>query len=147
MRGFYGIGIHCCKTATNYGTLLRTANILGASFLFLIGKRFKKQSSDTCATWKHIPVFEYQDFESFYNNLPYNCRLVGIELTDKAVLLEKFVHPERACYILGAEDHGLSPEIMKRCHFTVKLFGAFSMNVATAGSIVIYHRYMQFSKE
>jgi tRNA G18 (ribose-2'-O)-methylase SpoU len=139
-RGFFGIGIQCCKTEINYGTLFRTANLFGADYLFLIGRRFKKQSSDTTASWRHIPTYSYLTFSDFYNNLPYNCQLVGIEMTEKAVLLERFVHPLRACYILGAEDSGLSREALEKCHLVIKLRGEYSMNVAVAGSIVIYHR-------
>ena len=103
MTGYFGIGIECCKTEFNYGTLLRTANIFGASFLFLIGKRFVKQSSDTLSSHCSIPTYTYDTFNSFYENLPYDCRLVGVELTDKAVPLEDFKHPNRACYLLGVD--------------------------------------------
>jgi tRNA (guanosine-2'-O-)-methyltransferase len=44
MRGYYGIGIENVKTAENVGTLWRSAYILGASFIFTIGKRYKKQA-------------------------------------------------------------------------------------------------------
>jgi tRNA G18 (ribose-2'-O)-methylase SpoU len=139
-RGYFGIGVQGCKTETNYGTLYRTAQVLGASFLFLIGKRFKKQSSDSMASWKHIPVYSYDTFKDFYSNLPYDCRLVAVELVDYATPLEKFTHPERACYLLGAEDNGLPPEALKQCHSLIKLRGERSLNVAVAGSIVLYHR-------
>jgi len=46
-RGFFGIGIQNIKTESNIGTLWRSANILGADFIYTIGKRYKKQSSDT----------------------------------------------------------------------------------------------------
>lgn len=143
MKGYYGIGIQCCKTGVNYGTLNRTARILGADYLFLIGKRFKKQSSDTQKSWRHIPVFQYKTFDDFYEHLPFNCRLVGVELDDKAVPLEEYHHPQRACYLLGAEDHGLTSLARDKCHDLVKLKGEYSMNVAVAGSIVLYHRSMQ----
>lgn len=42
IEGYFGIGIQCCKTGTNYGTLYHTTNLLKANFLFLIGIRFKK---------------------------------------------------------------------------------------------------------
>lgn len=35
--------------------------------------------------------------------------------------LETFVHPERACYILGAEDTGLPESVLKACHRHVTL--------------------------
>jgi tRNA G18 (ribose-2'-O)-methylase SpoU len=145
MRGYFGIGVQCCKNQINYGTLYRTAQILGASFLFLIGKRFRQQCSDTTQSWHHIPVHSYDTFDDFYKNLPHDCRLVGIELTDRATPLENFKHPDRACYLLGAEDNGLSSEAIRRCHLLLKMRGDRSMNVAVAGSIVLYHRVCQLS--
>jgi tRNA G18 (ribose-2'-O)-methylase SpoU len=144
-RGYFGIGIQCCKTAVNYGTLYRTANLLGTSFLFLIGKRFSRQSSDTMASWRHIPLMQYDTFDDFYKNLPYDCQLIGVELSDDATPLETFEHPQRACYLLGAEDHGLTTEAVRRCHRLIVLRGEHSMNVAVAGSIVLYHRSMQLA--
>jgi tRNA G18 (ribose-2'-O)-methylase SpoU len=145
MRGYFGIGIECCKTSMNYGSLYRTAQLLQANFLFIIGKRFRKQCSDTLKSWRHIPVFQYADFSEFYRNLPYDCRLVGVELDNRAIPLEQYSHPQRACYLLGAEDYGLTSEAMQNCHEFVKLRGEQSMNVAVAGSIVLYHRAIQMS--
>ena len=107
MRGYFGIGIEHTKTGVNVGTLWRSAHLLGASFIFTIGNRYKKQASDTTKAWRHLPMYEYETFNDFYDNLPYNCRLIGVELDQKATPLERFVHPERCVYLLGAEDHGL----------------------------------------
>lgn len=125
--------------------MFRTAHILGASFLFLIGQRFKRQTSDTAISWSSIPTYSYDGFDDFYNNLPYNCPLVGVELTETAIPLEAFKHPKRAVYLLGAEDHGLTQDALQRCHSLIKLRGTDSMNVAVAGSIVLYHRAVQVS--
>jgi tRNA G18 (ribose-2'-O)-methylase SpoU len=128
------------KTDLNYGTLFRTAQVFNADFLFLIGRRFKTMASDTGKSFRHIPVFEYQTFEDFRSHLPYNCQLVAIEMDDKARLLKDFTHPERACYLLGAEDYGISKEVLGQCHQIIKLPGERSLNVSVAGSIVLYDR-------
>lgn len=139
-RGFFGIGIYHTKNAINIGTLWRTANILGAAFVFTVGRRYKSQSSDTMGTTKHVPLFHYQDFDDFKSHLPNGCPIVGVELTDAAIDLKDFSHPERAVYMLGAEDNGIPLEILARCHSIVRLHGNHSMNVSVAGSIVLYHR-------
>ena len=139
-NGYFGIGIECCKTEINYGTLFRTAQIFDADFIFIIGKRFKKQASDTMKSSRHIPMFEYKDFKDFNNHRPYNCKLIGIELIETAHKLKDYVHPKQACYLLGAEDHGLSKQAMKYCNHFVVLPGERSLNVAVAGSIVLYDR-------
>lgn len=139
-RGYFAIGIYNPKKEVNIGTLWRTAYILGAAYVFTVGARYKLQSSDTVKTHRHIPLIHYTDFDDFYEHLPYDAQLVGVELAEKARELSTFTHPQRAIYLLGAEDHGLSEAIMDKCHHLIKLRGAYSLNVSVAGSIVMYHR-------
>ena len=87
-----------------------------------------------------MPYFHYDTFEDFYAHLPKGAMLVGVELTDKAVNLESFHHPRRCVYLLGAEDHGLSKKAIEKSHHLVKFNSEHSLNVAVAGSIVMYDR-------
>lgn len=141
--GFFGIACLNMKTHHNYGTLFRTAQILGADYLCLIGSRFKKQASDTMCSWRHIPVFEFKDFKDFNNHRPYNCPLIGVEMVEEATEISQYKHKKTCCYILGAEDHGLTNEAIEHCQEFVKLKGERSMNVSTAGSIVLYDRIVK----
>lgn len=140
MRGYFGIGIFNGKTPENLGTLWRTASLFGASFIFTIGKRYKKQCSDTMNSAKHIPLYHYENFESFYDNMPKDCLLIGIELNEYSKPIKQFSHPQRCIYLLGAEDNGLNLECINGCHDLIQLPGEYSMNVAVAGSIVMYDR-------
>jgi tRNA G18 (ribose-2'-O)-methylase SpoU len=139
-RGFFGIGIERSKTPMNVGTLWRSAGILGAAFIFTVGHRYPKQASDTIKAWRHIPLWTFDTLDDLYEHLPFDCQLVGVEMDDRASTLAEFKHPERACYLLGAEDHGLTRDALDRCHRLVKLPGLYSLNVAVAGSIVLYDR-------
>ena len=139
-RGYFGIGIEHGKTRFNYGTLFRTAQIFEADFMFIIGARFKPQVSDTMKSSRHTPVFSYADFADFNKHRPYNCRLIGVELDENATPLHRYSHPQQACYLLGAEDHGLTKEAYKHCQSLVVLPGERSLNVSVAGSIVLYDR-------
>ena len=140
MRGYFGIGIYHGKTAENIGTLWRSANILGADFIFTVGKRYSKQCSDTMNTTKHIPLFHFNDWDDLFNHVPYNCPVVAVELADNSIPIRNYVHPERCIYLLGAEDHGIPPEILAKCREVIQLPGDHCMNVSTAGSIVMYDR-------
>ncbi len=137
---FFGIGIQNGKTPENLGVLWRTAQNMGASFIFTIGNRYAKQASDTHNAVKMMPYFHYDTFEDFYTHLPKGARLVGVELTEVAEPLEDFHHPRRCVYLLGAEDHGLSKAAIGKSHFLVQLPSEKSLNVAVAGSIVLYDR-------
>lgn len=144
-RGYFGIGIYHCKNETNVGTLWRSAAILGADFIFTIGKRYRKQSSDTMKTPRHIPLFSYDNFDDFFKHIPYDCPVVAVELADNSIPLERYHHRERCIYLLGAEDYGLPKEVLNRCKETVQLLGDYCMNVSTAGSIVMYDRAVKHS--
>lgn len=139
-RGFCGVGIYHGKTVANLGTLWRTAHIMGADFLFTIGDRYRKQASDTTKAWRSLPLWQFDTFEQFHAQAPHDAQLVGVELDDRAGMLGDFIHPPRAIYLLGAEDHGLPPNVIEKCARLVRLPGEMSMNVAVAGSIVLYDR-------
>ena len=146
-NGFFGIGCLHMKTPMNYGTLFRTAQIFDADFIFVIGARFEAQASDKMKSWKNIPAFSYRDFADFNEHRPHACKLIGIELTDKATMLSEFKHPLQACYLLGAEDHGLTLEAPRHCQEIIRLPGERSLNVSVAGSIVIYDRITKLTTQ
>jgi len=139
-RGYFGIGIYHCKKEANVGTLWRSAAILGADFIFTIGKRYKQQCSDTIKAPRHIPLFHYSDFDDFFRHIPYDCPVVAVELDENSIPLERYFHRDRCIYLLGAEDYGLPKEVLERCQETVQLIGDYCYNVSTAGSIVMYDR-------
>jgi tRNA G18 (ribose-2'-O)-methylase SpoU len=139
-RGYFGIGIMHTKTEQNIGTLYRSAAIFGADFIYTVGKRYSQQCSDTAKAHKHIPLYHFATLDDLKAHLPMGCRLVGVELDSRAYALNRFSHPDRACYLLGAEDYGLTKEEREACHALVQLPGEFSLNVAVAGSIVMYDR-------
>ena len=138
-RGYFGIGIYEPKTDTNIGTLWRSAQNMGASFLFTIGKRYEKQPSDTSKAWRHIPLYNYRDWADFLAHIPKDSELIFIEQTEGAEELRNFHHPERAVYVLGAEDYGIPKELMQD-HRKIFINTPLCLNVAVAGSIVMYHR-------
>lgn len=144
MRGFFAIGIFHNRTPANIGTLWRSAHMYDAAFVFTVGARYRPQASDTPKTPRHKPLFHYRDLDDLVEHLPHGCPLVGIELDPRATLLGGYDHPDRACYLLGAEDHGLSVDARDRCHDLVQIEGPKpqSLNVAVAGSLVMHDRWM-----
>ena len=142
-RGYFGIGIYGPKMTKNIGTLWRTADIFGADFMFTIGKRYETMRSDKRKSWRHIPLFEYEDFSSFRSSLPKDSKLVGIELDERSQPLMTYTHPERVVYLLGAEDFGLPEDVIASCDDIIQLPGDYSLNVSVAGSIVIYDRLLK----
>ncbi|WP_448546977.1 RNA methyltransferase [Thalassotalea fusca] len=138
--GFFGIGIVNNIDEQNIGTLWRSAYIMGASFIFTIDKRYKKQTSDVTNSWQKIPLYHYESIDDLKQHLPYDAPLIAVELTDDATMLPAFEHPTRAVYLLGNEQSGLTREALAACHKVIQLPGDYSLNVAVAGSIVMYDR-------
>jgi tRNA G18 (ribose-2'-O)-methylase SpoU len=58
--------------------------------------------------------------------------------------LDNFQHPQRVIYLLGAEDEGIPSEILKN-HRSIEIKSPkkFCLNVAVAGSIVMYDRFIK----
>ncbi|WP_371188792.1 RNA methyltransferase [Thalassotalea maritima] len=138
--GFFGIGIYNNKEQSNIGTLWRSAYIMGASFIFTVDSKYKKHTSDVVNAWQKIPLYHYQDMDDLIAHLPYDTRLVGVELDDRAEQIIDYAHPHRCVYLLGNEQSGLPKIAVERCHQLLQLPGEYSLNVSVAGSIVMYDR-------
>ncbi len=137
---YFGIGIFRPKTEENVGSLWRTAYIYGASFIFVIDAKYKKKSTDVLKVWSKIPLFQFESVDAFIQTVPYSCKIVGIEMDKRAVPIREYTHPERAIYLLGSENNGLTAELKNKCQELVVLPGEESVNVAVAGSITIFDR-------
>lgn len=143
-RGYFAIGIEHTKDAKNVGVLWRSANLYGAAFVFTVGARYRPEASDTMNTPLHVPLFHFDTIADLHEHLPDGCPLVGVELTDDSIALANYTHPERVCYLLGAEDKGLSDEALSMVRQTVQIETPkpWSMNVAVAGSVVLHDRFV-----
>lgn len=144
-RGFFGIGIYQPLHEVNVGTLWRSALVFGASMVFTVGRKYKRQAADTFHTSKHIPYQHYASMEDLISHLPHSSPLVGVELDDRAIKLGRYSHPERAIYILGREDLGLPLAVRDQCHSLVQVESIrdLCLNVSVAGSLVMWHRHNQ----
>lgn len=99
--------------------------------------------TDTIAAHHHIPLFYFENFQDFNKSLPFESKLIGIELDEKSIPISEFKHPKQAVYLLGSEKSGLSEEAKNKCHLLVQLPGKLSLNVSVAGSIIMYDRLMK----
>lgn len=139
-RGYFAIGAERTSKALNLGNLMRSAHGFGASFTFTIGATYQalEARADTSKGAQHLPHYDWANPGELV--LPAGCRLVGIELLDEAIDLPSFQHPQRAAYVLGPERGALSPELVARCDYVVRIPTSFCVNLAMAGAIVMYDR-------
>jgi tRNA G18 (ribose-2'-O)-methylase SpoU len=141
MRGYFGIGAEEISKPMNLGALMRTAHAFGASFFFTVNSAPKLReayNSDTSKSFDHLPYYAWETIDEM--RLPKGCVLVGVELTDDAVELPVFKHPQAAAYVLGRERGSISPELQARCVHIVKIPTKFCINVGLAGAILMYDR-------
>lgn len=146
IRGFYGIGVYNPKRECNFNTIYRTAFNMGADFVFQLCTRYKNTAADTCKSFRHIPCWYFDDIDQLIHSQPKESILIGVEQYYKSVKLNNhYLHPERAIYLLGSEDVGLPYTLLDKCHHVIEIPSVTkeSMNVATAGGIIMYHRQLQ----
>ena len=154
MRGYFAIGIEGVSKSGNLGNLIRTAHAFGAAFAFTIedsldnsknvSRHKNKLGTDTAKSASSMPFYEYDSIDEL--TLPKGCQIVGVEITDEATELPSFRHPGSAIYILGSERMTLSETIIERCDHMIKIPTKFSLNLATAGAIVMYDRLISYGK-
>ncbi|MFB6296240.1 MAG: TrmH family RNA methyltransferase [Halobacteriales archaeon] len=140
-RGYVGIGVYDSKFETNVGTLVRTAHAMGGTFVFTVGRRYEGDPS-AVGQDRHIPVLNFASVEALRDAMPAAANLLAVELASGSRPLHTFVHPERAVYLLGAEDDGL-PESVLRDLPVLEVPSEWCLNVATAGSLVLYDRLVK----
>jgi tRNA G18 (ribose-2'-O)-methylase SpoU len=145
-KGYFAIGAERMSKSLNLGNLMRSAHAFGASFTFTVGATYQalEARADTSKGQWHIPHYNWASIGEMA--LPQGCKLVGVELIDEAIDLPSFRHPLRAAYVLGPEQGSLSPELISRCAYVVKIPSRFCVNVAMAGAIVMYDRVKSLAR-
>lgn len=141
MRGYFAVGVEGISKSYNLGAVLRTAHAFGSSFAFTINahhRALEVKRTDTSRSFSHLPFYEWDSVEAL--QLPNNCNIVGVELTDESVDLPSFRHPLNCAYVLGPEKGSLSPEMQDRCDWLVKIPTKFCINVSLAAALTIYDR-------
>ncbi|MCE9508412.1 MAG: RNA methyltransferase [Alphaproteobacteria bacterium] len=146
-RGYFGIGVEGISKPMNVGNLLRSAHAFGASFFFTgcpeVDVR-AMQASDTSGAFDNIPFYNFEKPEDLL--LPHQTSLVAVELLEDAVELPSFRHPKSAVYVLGPELGNVSPAMLARCDYSIKIPMKFCINVGVAGALVMYDRLLSMGR-
>ena len=133
-------GVLCCNIGGdfNISTAIRNNNAFLAKEVFIYGNR-RWDRRGAVGTYhyshiKHIQTEEELDSISDYT-------WVGIDNIPGAVPMDEYSWPENPLMCFGEEQHGLAPEIIKRCKDIVYIrqYGSVrSLNVGTASGIAMY---------
>ena len=144
-KGYSAIACHNIKFASNAGSVLRAAGCYDSDLVLFHGDRIPKNQmrTDTRKTYKNVPTIWTNDI---IEQKPLGCKMVAIEIVDKAVPLFDFVHPESALYLFGGEDESIPKRLLNQCVHKVYIPTAHCMNLSATVNVVLYDRAMKMKK-
>lgn len=152
---------HDIRSCHNVGSLLRTAEGLGITTVYLTGytpyptkqndsrlphiaEKLTKQISKTALGAENTIAWEQSDnIEPILAKLKTDGYvLTGLEQTKDSTLLHEYQPPVKVALLLGREVEGIDPEILKLLDKTLEIpmFGSKeSFNVVQAAAMSLYH--------
>lgn len=152
---------HNLRSAHNVGSLLRTAEGLGVSRVFLTGytpypqlgddqrlphlvaKTEKQIDKTALGAQKTLDWHHSEEIDGVITKLKNGgYSIVALEQSPKSVSLPELKPPERLAIIVGREVEGVEPEVLDQCDAIVEIpmFGKKeSYNVVQAAAMALYH--------
>jgi 23S rRNA (guanosine2251-2'-O)-methyltransferase len=130
----------------NFGTLLRTAEAVGAHGVVIAERRAVGVTpavvKASAGAINHLKIARVTNLPRTIESLKRaNVWIVGIENVPEAQEFSKLDYTMPLALVLGSEGEGLSRLVREKCDFLARLpmWGKVSsLNVAVAGSIVLY---------
>ena len=148
------------RSSHNVGSLLRTAEGLGVNRVILSGytpypiitndqrlphlaQKINKQIAKTALGAEQMVNYQHVDnLEALLPELKaQGYHIVGLEQSDRSIVLKDFQSPKKLVLILGREVEGLEPEIMASCDQLIEipmLGQKESFNVVQAAAMAVY---------
>ncbi len=135
----------------NVGTLLRTAEVVGAHGVAVPGRRAAEITpavvNASAGATEHLQIVLVGNLVQTIAELQRNgVWVVGLEDDEVAQDLDRADLNMPLALVVGAEGAGLARLVRERCDFLVRLPMAgqiASLNAAVAGSIALYHAWRQ----
>ncbi|MGO3797220.1 MAG: TrmH family RNA methyltransferase [Pauljensenia sp.] len=125
----------------NIGSIVRTANALGASRVHIVGRR-RWNRRGAMVTDRYLDVDHLPDAAALVEEVrSRGLVLVGIDNVEGSEPLEDAELPTRAVLVFGEESGGLSPEMLRGCDRVLHITqhgSTRSMNVGHAAAIAMW---------
>lgn len=133
----------------NVGTLLRTAEVVGVHGVVIPGRRAAEITpavvNASAGAVEHLRVAVVANLAATMERVQHaGVWVVGVEDDERAKVFDEVDLDLPLALVLGAEGPGLARLTRERCDFLVRLpmrGRIASLNVAVAGSIVLYHAW------
>jgi 23S rRNA (guanosine2251-2'-O)-methyltransferase len=133
----------------NVGTLIRTAETIGAHGVVLPGRRAAEITpavvNASAGATEHLPIVVVSNLAQTIAELQKaGVWVVGVEDDERAQEYDRADLDMPLALVIGAEGTGLARLTRERCDFLIKLpmrGQIASLNASVAGSIVLYHAW------
>ncbi len=152
---------HNLRSCHNIGSLLRTAEGLGVTKVYLTGytpyplapgdtrlphlaAKIDKQIHKTALDAEHQISWEHvEDIAAVLKTLKESGHTIAaVEQTATSIALPDFVPPQKVALLMGREVEGVEPEVLAQCGLALEIpmFGQKeSFNVVQAAAMALYH--------
>lgn len=145
----YEVAIENLGHDFNIGSIVRTANALGASKIHIVGRR-RWNRRGAMVTDRYLNVVHHPDVESFLEDVQGRLRIVGVDNIPGSVALDEQELPRDVVLVFGEESAGLSPQMVEACEKVVHItqYGSTrSMNVGHAAAIAMWAWVAQWARD
>lgn len=152
---------HDIRSSHNIGALLRTAECLGVSHVYITGySPYPASNTDTrlphlaakidrqihktaLGAEKLVPWSRHDDVVTLLTNLADGGYVTAaLEQSPSSITLPDYKPPQKIVLLLGREVDGIEPALLDQCQITLEIpqFGQKeSLNVVEAASMALYH--------
>lgn len=141
-RHAFHVAIENVEDDRNIGSIVRTANALGAGAFHIVGRR-RWNRRGAMVTDRYLHVHHHESVAGLLEHLDAaGVTPVGVDNLPGSVPLETAELPERCCLIFGSEGPGLTDEVVDACASVVAIsqYGSTrSINAGAAAAIAMYH--------
>lgn len=124
----------------NVGSIFRSAECLGAEKIELCGYTPLPQKTDM-GTKEMVPHSSRSIDDAISEAKQLGYTIIGLETAPQSETLLNIQLPDKVCFVLGNERHGLLPETLKKCDQIahIPLLGnKNSLNVGITASLALY---------
>lgn len=125
----------------NIGSVVRTANAMGAKAVHIIGRRrWNRRGAMVTDRYQHVEHHpQVSDFARFAAES--DLKIIGIDNLPGSVALETFDLPKKCILLFGQESIGITPEAAEVCEalLSIAQFGSTrSINAGAAAAIAMH---------